>query len=98
MIDPDDAAKLADEISDRVFAEMSKFVEVLENLTRENEDLRARVETLELMVFEDEDELDDSPPTVEELADLPWEVDGFFDLGDAELDQADDDADAPLYD
>jgi hypothetical protein len=92
-VDDEAITRLADIVSERVFTSMSKFVDALEALVRENELLRTKVAHLELIVFSDDpDDPDDNgyEPVPED------EIDDFFDVESAW--EPEDDDSEPTFD
>jgi hypothetical protein len=73
----EDIARLADVVSKRVFDEMSRFIDVLENVMRDNERLLAKVEDLEWALYgEHDDDLSQVPDDeLDEFFDGCWEPD-----------------------
>lgn len=72
-MDEDAVNRLADLVSDRVFTSMSKFVDVLEDLVRENEALRCKVSHLELAIFGDDGDDDFEYEEVPLNAETVWD-------------------------
>jgi hypothetical protein len=93
----EDVVRLADIVSDRVFKELSKFLDVLESVVRENEQLTTKVRQLEEWLFSpDEDAEDDDDDGYEDVP--PDEVDGFFDVESAWEPTIDEDDSKPTFD
>lgn len=80
-MDDEAVARLADIVAERVFKSMAQFVDVLENLVRENEALHAQVSHLELIVFGPEARDAEAGADYEEAS--ADELDEFFDVDSA---------------
>lgn len=100
-MDDEAVARLANIVSARVFESMSKFVGVLENIVRENEELRSKVEHLELALFGpevDDDDFDDDAGDYDDDAEddggcdceACTALDAFFDTEGAQEPEDDD--------
>jgi hypothetical protein len=76
-MDDEAVARLADIVAERVFKSMSQFVDVLEDLVRDNEALHGQVRHLELLLFGPEAR----DAEAEEASDD--ELDEFFDVDSA---------------
>jgi 16S rRNA G527 N7-methylase RsmG len=94
-MDDDELTRLADIVSERVFASMAKLLDVVENLVRDNETLRAKVARLELEVHEDDsgDVGFDCELVVPIYADG---MEGYFDVDESE--EPEDDDSEPTFD
>jgi len=73
----EDIARLADVVSKRVFDAMAQFIDVLENVVRDNEQLQSKVENLEWLLYGNHDDDDDDDDDLEVVPDD--ELDEFFD-------------------